>query len=66
MIRTYAWEPGADGIDHIEGFGVTIAGHERVVAYTTQSGRTDLAPLSELRVIAATIPDTLDTTQETP
>ena len=37
MIRTYAWEPGAD-----------------------------LAPLSELRVTAATIPDTLDTTQETP
>lgn len=66
MIRTYAWEPGADGIDRIEGFGVTIAFHERVVAYTTQSGRTDLAPLSELRVIAATIPDTLNTTQETP
>ena len=62
MIRTYAWEPGADGIDHIEGYGVTIVRHERVVAYTTQSGRTDLAPLSELRVIAATIPDT---TQET-
>ena len=64
MIRTYAWEPGAGGIECVEAFGVTTNG-ERVVAYTTQSGRTDLAPLSELCVIAATIPDTLDTTQET-
>ena len=43
MIRTYAWEPGADGIECVEAFGVTTNG-ERVVAYTTQSGRTDLAP----------------------